>query len=320
MMVERGREAALGRLYPIGAITKGLKGEELAEMADTLDAGAVGVSDDGYCVMNSAVMRRALQYARTFDLPVIQHCEDHDLTEGAQMNEGAVSTRLGLRGWPRVAEDLIVARDILLAADAGARYHVAHMSSGASAAMVREAKSRGLKVSAEVTPHHLLMTDSALLGYDTHCKMNPPLRTAEDRDAMVAALADGTVDCIATDHAPHSVLEKDCEFSQASLGVNGLETAVASLLALVREGKLSATRLIEAMTISAVRLFPEMDGGTLSVGQRADIAVIDPNAKWRLDAQSMYSKSHNTPWLDTELQGRIVLTLAGGTIIHRRGI
>ena len=269
-------------------------------------------------VMNAAVMRRALQYASTFDIPVIQHCEDHHLTEGAQMNEGAVSTRLGLRGWPRVAEDIIVARDILLTADTRSRYHVAHISSGGAAAMVREAKSRGLRVSAEVTPHHLLLTDEAVIGYDTHCKVNPPLRTEEDREAMVEALADGTIDCIATDHAPHSIIEKDCEFQQAAVGINGLESAVASLLKLVRDEKLSAMRFVESLTISPVRLFPALDGGVIAEDARADLVVIDPEERWTVRADALYSKSHNTPLLDKELCGRVEMTIAAGRVIYRR--
>ncbi|MCA9603560.1 MAG: dihydroorotase, partial [Myxococcales bacterium] len=229
-MVARAREAEGARLLPFGAITRKLEGKELTEMADLREAGAVGVSDDGKCVMNAAVMRRAMEYARTHDLLVSQHCEDHHLTEGAQMHEGAISTRLGLRGWPREAEDVIVARDVVLANLTRARYHVAHISSAGSLAFVREAKARGLEVSAEVTPHHLLLTDEAVLGYHTSCKVNPPLREASDREALRQALRDGTIDCVATDHAPHSDMEKDCEFQAASVGINGLETAVALLL------------------------------------------------------------------------------------------
>src|SRR5687767_9387120 len=211
MMVARAKEAGGPRLLPFGAITKKSEGKELTEMADLKEAGAVGVSDDGVCVMNAAVMRRALEYAKTFDLLISQHCEDHHMTARADMHEGAVSTRLGLRGWPRVAEDIIVARDLLLTeAVGGARYHVAHISSMGAVRLVREAKSRGLPITAEVTPHHLTMTDQSVLGYDTFCKVNPPIRSEEDRAALIAALKDGSIDCIATDHAPHSVLEKDC--------------------------------------------------------------------------------------------------------------
>ena len=317
-MVAKAQSLGLARLLPFGAITRGLKGEQLAEMADLRDAGAIGVSDDGRCVMNAAVMRRALEYARTFDLLVTQHCEDHHLTEGAQMHEGVVSARLGLEGWPREAEDVIVARDLLLAEASGARYHVAHISSLGAVRLIREAKSRGLAVSAEVTPHHLLYTEDAVLGYDTHCKVNPPLRTAEDRAALREALNDGTIDCVATDHAPHSSLEKDCEFGAASLGIDGLETAVPGLLALVREGALSPARLIESLTSSPSALLPDVEAGRLVVGGRADVAVIDPERRWTVAPDSLHSRSSNTPMLNQEVQGAITLTLVEGRIVHER--
>ncbi|HMI92284.1 MAG TPA: dihydroorotase, partial [Polyangiales bacterium] len=226
MMMARARNAGGSRLYPIAAATVGSDGKQLTEMSDLREAGAIGVSDDGRCVMNAAVMRRALEYARTFDLFFSQHCEDHHLTAGAQMHEGHISTRLGLAGWPSAAEDVIVARDLILAELTGARYHVAHISSLGAVRLLREAKSRGLPVTAEVTPHHLALTHEALLGYNTACKVNPPLRTEADRTALRDALRDGTIDCIATDHAPHTGLEKDCEFEAASPGMIGLEPAV----------------------------------------------------------------------------------------------
>ncbi|MGD8606979.1 MAG: dihydroorotase, partial [Myxococcales bacterium] len=308
MMLARAEEHGGARLLPFGAVTRGQRGAELTEMADLRDAGAIGVSDDGRCVMNAAVMRHALEYARTFDLLVSQHCEDHDLTEGAQMHEGARSTELGLRGWPRAAEDIIVARDLILAEVTGARYHVAHISSLGAVRLLREAKSRGLRVSAEVTPHHLLFTDEALLSYDTYCKVNPPLREEEDRTALREALADGTIDCIATDHAPHSDLEKDCEFEAASVGINGLESAVASMLQLVRDGTLRPLRLVETLSTAPARLIPDFEGGSLREGKRADVTVLDPEARWTLDKRALRSKSHNTPLLGRELRGRPSLT------------
>jgi dihydroorotase len=318
MMVARAREVDTVRLLPFGAVTVGLKGQELAEMADMRDAGAIGVSDDGRCVMNAQVMRRALEYARTFDLVLSQHAEDHHMTEGAQMHEGSVSTRLGLRGWPREAEDIIVARDLLLAEMTGARYHVAHISSRGAVRLMREAKSRGLRVSAEVTPHHLLMTHEALLGYDTYCKVNPPIREESDREALIEALADGTIDCIATDHAPHSPLEKECEFQSAAVGINGLETAVSSMLGLVREGRLAPLRLIEALSLSAAKLIPDFEGGRLRVGARADITVLDPDRRWTVSKEALRSRSHNTPLLGKELTGTVAMTLVGGRVIHDR--
>jgi len=316
MMLARALEHGGARLLPFGAVTKGQRGVELTEMADLRDAGAIGVSDDGRCVMNAAVMRHAMEYARTFDLLVSQHCEDHHLTEGAQMHEGARSTQLGLRGWPRAAEDIIVARDLILAEATGARYHVAHISSLGAVRLVREAKSRGLRVSTEVTPHHLLFTDEALLSYDTYCKVNPPLREEEDREALRQALADGTIDCIATDHAPHSDLEKDCEFEAASVGINGLESAVASMLHLVREGVIRPLRLVETLSTAPARLIPDFEGGSLREGKRADVTVLDPEARWILDKEALRSKSHNTPLLGRELMGRPSLTIVGGQIVY----
>lgn len=319
-MVARAREAATSgggatRLHPFGAITKGLDGKELTEMADLRSAGAVGVSDDGKCVMNAAVMRRALEYARTFDLVVSQHCEDHDMTAGALMHEGAVSTKLGLRGWPRVAEDVIVARDLLLAELTGARYHIAHLSSKVAVRLLREAKSRGIQVTAEVTPHHLTMTHESVLGYDTVCKVNPPLREAEDVDALREALRDGTIDCIATDHAPHSSLEKDCEFAAASPGMIGVETVLPAMLELVRRGILTPLRLIEALSTAPVKI-TRLEGGSLVVGGRADITVIDPDARWTVTKDTLRSRSQNTPLLGREVQGRVRLTLVDGKLAH----
>ena len=318
MMIARAKEHGGVRLLPFGAATKKQAGKELTEMADLRDAGAIGVSDDGRCVMNAAVMRHALEYAKTFDLLFSQHCEDHDLTEGAQMHEGRVSTRLGLRGWPRVAEDIIVARDLLLAETTGARYHVAHISSAGAIRLIAEAKSRGLPVSAEVTPHHLLYTEDALLGYNTYCKVNPPLRTAEDREALRNALADGTIDCIATDHAPHTDLEKDCEFEAASVGINGLETALGGLLGLVREQAFTPMRLVEALTASPAKLLRNGDLGSLKEGTPADFVLIDPELRWTVTPGELRSRSHNTPNLDQELKGRAVLTVVNGNIVYEK--
>jgi dihydroorotase len=316
-MLGRAREVGGTRLQVFGAITQGSKGAELTEMADLREGGAFGVSDDGVCVMNAAVMRRALEYARTFDLLVSQHCEDHHMTAGAQMNEGAVSTRLGLRGWPREAEDVIVARDLILAEMTGARYHVAHLSSRGAVRLVREAKSRGLPVTAEVTPHHLLLTDDAVVGYRTFCKVNPPLRSEEDVEAVREGLRDGTIDCIATDHAPHSPLEKDCEFDAAAFGMLGLEPAVPTLLELVRDGLLSPMRLIESLT-SAPAKVAKLDVGSLDVGALADVTVIDPSRAWTLRTSELRSKSHNTPWLDREVRGAVVRTFVGGQSVYER--
>ena len=320
MMLARAEEHGGTRLLPFGAVTMGQRGKELTEMADLRDAGAVGVSDDGLCVMNAAVMRHAMEYARTFDLLISQHCEDHDLTDGAQMHEGARSTQLGLRGWPRAAEDVIVARDLILAEATGARYHVAHISSLGAVRLIREAKSRGLPVSAEVTPHHLLFTDEALLSYDTYCKVNPPLREEEDREALKEALADGTIDCIATDHAPHTDLEKDCEFEAASVGINGLETAIGSMFQLVRDGALSPMRLVESLSTAPARRIPDFEGGALREGRAADVTGLDPKARRFIDQEARRSKKHTTPLLGRELEGRPVMTIVGGNVVHELGI
>ena len=315
-MIARARSIGGPSLHPIGAITMGQKGTELTEMADLKEAGVVAVSDDGRCVTSSAVMRRALEYGRTFDLPVIQHAEDHALTDGAQMHEGAIATRLGLRGWPRVAEDIIVARDVLLAEATGARYHVAHISSMGAVRILREAKSRGITVTAEVTPHHLMLTDEAVLGYDTACKVNPPLREQADVDAVRAALADGTIDAVATDHAPHSSLEKDCEFSEASPGMIGLELVVPVLLELVRSRALPLARLVDALTRAPARIVG-LTAPALREGASAELCLIDPEATFTLglDPARLRSKSRNTPWLGKRVTGQVQMTMAGGKIV-----
>jgi len=317
MMVRRARDVGGTQLHPIGAITMGLEGKELSEMADLRDAGAIAVSDDGRCVMNSAVMRRALEYARTFDMPVIQHAEDHDLTAGAHMHEGAISSRLGLRGWPRVAEDIIVARDVLLAESTGGRYHVAHLSSLGAVRILREAKARGLAVTAEVTPHHLMLTDEAVLGYDTACRVNPPLREAEDVEAVREALRDGTIDCIATDHAPHGSVEKDCEFAEAAPGMIGLELVVPVLLSLVREDRLPLHRFVEALTTAPARI-AGLESPALAEGAPAELCVIDPEATFVVEPEALRSKSHNTPFEGRSYRGRVLMTLAGGIVAYER--
>ncbi|HEY3235205.1 MAG TPA: dihydroorotase [Polyangiaceae bacterium] len=311
MMLRRATECAGPELHPIAAITVGLEGRELTEMAELKQAGAVAVSDDGRCVMSAAVMRRALEYAKNFGLTVIQHAEDHELTAGATMHEGEVSARLGLRGWPRVAEDIIVARDVLLAKYTGARYHVAHISTRDSVSIVREAKHRGLPVTCEVTPHHLLLSDQAVLGYDTACRVNPPLREPEDVERLQSALADGTIDAIATDHAPQATTEKDCEFTSALPGIIGLELCFGVLMQLVREKRVKLERLVDALTVRPARI-AGIDAPTLRVDAPAELVLVDPEARWTLDKSSLRSKSHNTPFLGRELTGRVLMTLARG--------
>jgi dihydroorotase len=314
MMLARAKEHGGPRLHPIGAVTKGMAGKELTEIGDLRDAGAVGISDDGVCVMNAAVMRRALEYAKNFDIPVIQHAEDHNLTEGASMHEGVVSARLGLRGWPRVAEDIIIARDILLAEYVNARYHAAHLSTAGAARLIAEAKSRDLKVSAEVTPHHLLLTDAAVIGYDTACRVNPPLREEGDVAALRRALADGTIDAIATDHAPHSRLEKELEFSEASPGMMGLELSFGLLVQLVGHDGLTLARLLDAMSTAPAKVVG-IEPPALKVQKVANLTLIDPTAKWIPEQRKLYTKSLNSPFLKNELGARIILTMAHGRIV-----
>jgi dihydroorotase len=315
MLVAKARALGTVRLHPIGAITVGQKGEQLAEMADLKEAGAVAVSDDGRCVTNSHVMRRALEYASTFDIPVIQHAEDHALTDGAQMHEGAISSRLGLRGWPRVAEDIIVARDVLLAEYVGARYHVAHVSTMGAARILREAKSRGISVTAEVTPHHLLLTHEALLGYDTACKVNPPLREPEDVEALRRALVDGTIDCIATDHAPHGILDKEVELAEAAPGMIGLELCLPLLLGLVREGVLPLGRLVDALTVAPARVVG-LPPPRIREEARADLVLVDPNVSWTIDPSRLWSKSRNTPFAGRVVKGRVAMTVCEGAVVY----
>lgn len=318
LIVRRAREVGSARVRPVGAISKGLRGESMADMAEMKEAGIVAVSDDGMPVMNAELMRRALEYARTFDLPVVQHAEDKALSAGGVMNEGPAATRAGLRGQPAAAESVMVARDLELCALTGARYHVAHMSAARSAELVRDAKRRGLPVTCEVTPHHLTLTDEACVGYDTNCKCAPPLRSAADRDALRAALTDGTVDAIATDHAPHSPVEKDLEFDQAAFGMVGLETALPLTLSLVREGVVSLARAIELLTIGPARAFGlDREGvGALAEGTAADVVVIDPDLELAVTPEALLSKSKNSPFLGQTLRGRAILTILGGRPVY----
>jgi dihydroorotase len=315
MIVRRAREVGAVRVYPVGAISKGLAGEALAEMGELKEAGCVAVSDDGRPVMNAELMRRAMEYARTFGLIVVQHCEDLSLSAGGAMNEGSVATRAGLRGQPATAESTMVARDLELCALTGARYHVAHLSSADSVRLVREAKRRGLPVTCEVTPHHLTLTDDACARYDTHAKCNPPLRASADVEAVREALADGTIDAVATDHAPHSPVEKEVEFEQAAFGMIGLETAVPLLLELVRAGTLTPATMVARMSSAPAAVF-KLPGGSLAAGAVADVTVIDPEAPWTCDPTGLRSRSHNTPFAGRALRGRAALTVVGGNIVH----
>jgi dihydroorotase len=312
-IISQAAKEAAARVFPIGAITKGSKGEELAEMGELHRAGCVAISDDGRPVMNAAIMRRAMEYSKIFDLAVISHCEDASLSAKGVMNEGFVSTELGLRGIPAAAEEVMAARDIALAGLTGCRLHIAHVSTAGSVRLVREAKQRGVKVTAETCPHYFTLTDEAARGYNTMAKMNPPLRTAEDVAAVKQGLKDGTIDVIATDHAPHGMDEKSVEFDYAPFGIVGLETALGLTFKLVQEGTLALSGAIAKLSINPATILT-LGKGTLSVGVDADITIIDPDIEWTVDASQFRSKSRNTPFNGWKLKGRAVRTIVGGKI------
>ena len=315
-IVERARAEGAVRVYPIGAITRGQKGEELSEFGDLKEAGCVAFSDDGKPVASARVMRRALEYAKAFDLAIIDHCEEPTLAEGACMNEGPVSTVLGLRGQPAAGEAIMVERDVLLAELVGGRVHIAHLSAAASVDAVRRGKARGVRVTAEVTPHHLFLTDEAVreTGYDTNTKMNPPLRSEADREAVLAGLRDGTIDCIATDHAPHTVDDKKVEYDHAANGIVGLETAVALCLdRLVGAGLLELPYLVALLSANPARVLG-LPGGTLAPGSPADLTLLDLAKKRQVDATRFESRSRNTPFGGWILKGWPAMTIVGGRV------
>ncbi len=316
IMVE-ARKSEFARVYPIGAVSKGQKGDELAEVGDMVEAGAVGISDDGYPVKNAELMRRALMYAQHFDIPVIQHAQDMDLTGHGVMHEGEWSTRLGLPGIPGSAEDVMVARDLILVEDTGGKYHVAHLSTGRCLDMVRQAKRKGLPVTCEVTPHHLLLTDEevARSGISTHTKMNPPLRSESDREALINGLADGAVDVIASDHAPHHQDEKDLQFSLAPFGIVGLETNLGLCYdRLVRPGIVSLSRLVELFSTNPARVM-NVPGGTLAEGSPGDLTLFHPGRTVTVRAAKFRSKAINTPFEGWKLRGRPMMTVVGGRVL-----
>lgn len=314
-VVRQGLRAGAARVYPIGAISVGQKGEALAEFGDMIDAGAIAVSDDGKPVVSAQLMRSALEYARTFDIPVIDHCEEPTLAAGGAMNEGIVSARLGLKGIPSEAEEIMVIRDILLARRTRGHVHLAHMSTRGSVELIRWGKERGIGVSAEVCPHHLSLTEDAVEGYDTNAKMNPPLRTADDVAALREAVSDGTIDLIATDHAPHHYDEKEREFANAPNGIVGLETALAVVVtSLVSSGIIDFATLVDRMSCAPARLF-HLPSGTLSAGSVADVTVFDPTRTWAVDPAEFRSKGKNTPYRGTTLTGRAIHTIVGGELV-----
>ena len=314
-ILDKARAAGLATVFPIGAITKGCEGKELAEFGELKDAGCVAVSDDGKPVMSGMVMRRALEYARTFNLTVVDHCECLHLSEGGWMHEGLVATELGLHGIPAAAEDVMVARNLALAELTGGRLHLAHLSTAGSVRMVREAKARGITVTAEACPHHFLLTDEAVREFNTNAKMNPPLRSRKDVDAIKAGLKDGTIDAIATDHAPHADFEKQREFDYAPFGIVGLETAWGLALTLVDEGVLSVEQVVALLTVQPARAFG-LSKGTLAVGADADVAIVDPEAQWVVEPEQFRSKGRNTPFAGWKLKGRVASTLVKGRVVY----
>jgi dihydroorotase len=310
---------AVVKVYPTGCITTGMKGQALAPIGSLKRAGVVAITDDGECVQHNELMRRAVEYAKMFDLPVMDHCQDASMTQGAVMNEGTMSIRLGLRGWPNSAEDIIVSRNVILATYTGAHIHMQHISSKNSVEILRRAKSRGISVSAEATPHHIALTDAELATYDTNFKMNPPLRTEADRQEIIAGLRDGTLDCIATDHAPHTDYEKDKEFDFAPNGILGLETSLAiTLQILVRENKFKLPHVIDLMTRKPASLL-KLPAGTLADGAAGDVCLFDPEEKWLYNAKKGFSKSSNSPWSGTTLTGRVKTTIVDGRIVYDNG-
>jgi dihydroorotase len=317
-IVSRAQRAAKARVYPIGAISVGQKGKQLAEFGELVGAGAVAVSDDGKPVVSSHLMRTALEYARTFGIPVADHCEDPTLSAGGAMHEGIVSTRLGLKGIPAAAEEIMVARDILLAELTGGHVHLCHMSTRGSVELIRRAKEKGIRVTAEACPHHFSLTHERCEGYDTNAKMNPPLREPEDREAIRQGLKDGTIDVIATDHAPHHYDAKEREFDDAPNGIIGLETALGlAITELVESGLLTLPELVARMTTLPARIF-NLPGGTLAVGSPADVVVFDPAIEWEVRPEQFFSKSRNTPFGGRRLRGRANVTIVRGQIAFQR--
>jgi len=320
LILEQAKKNNLVNIYPIGAITKKREGKELSEIAELKDSGCVALSDDGDAVMDAALMRKALEYASSFGLPIIDHCEDKSLTEGASMNEGFMSTTLGLKGMPNEAESIIIERDIALAALAGARLHVAHVSTKEGVEIIRAAKKKGISVTGEVTPHHISLTDACCKTYDTNTKVNPPLRTQEDIEELKNGLKDGTIDIIATDHAPHLDSEKDMEFDSAPFGMIGLETALAAVaLSLVETKLLKWSDIAVKMALNPAKIIG-IDRGTLGEGKQADITIIDPLKSWTYLEKDIVSKSKNSPFLNWQFRSAVTHTIVGGRVLLSDGV
>ncbi len=315
-IMERARQRACVNVFPTGAITKGLAGEELAPIAAMVQAGVVAITDDGHCVQNHETMRRAVEYARMFDLLVLDHCQDYSLVGDGVMHEGYWSTVLGLPGWPAAGEELIVLRDILLAELCASPIHLQHLSSAGSVRHLREARGRGVRITGEVCPHHLALTDESIRGFNANYKMNPPLRMAADIDALIGGIADGTITILASDHAPHSTVEKEVEFDRAPFGILGLETEFGLFHQILVENRraIGLPRLIELLTINPASLL-KLDRGTLSIGAMADVTLIDPALEWTVQPETFRSRSRNTPFGGWQLKGRAVRTIVAGETV-----
>ncbi|MCE2457298.1 MAG: dihydroorotase [Dehalococcoidia bacterium] len=332
-VMEKARTEGAVRVLPIGCVTKRSAGAELAEMAELAEAGCIGFSDDGHPVVDSNIMRQALSYASGLGLPIINHCETPDLFRDGHMNEGWVSNRLGIQGAPNSAEETMVARDIMLAELTGGHIHLAHISTERTLDLVRSAKERGVRVTCEITPHHLTLTDEAVMGnagghpfdaletaaYDTYAKVNPPLRARSDMEIMAAGLCDGTIDVIATDHAPHNQIEKLCTFEEAAMGISNLETALGSVMSLVHAGQVGLPLMIEKLTSAPAEFLGRTDIGSLKPGANADVTIFDPNAKWTVDVDAFESKGKNSPLHGQTLHGQVSMTLVGGKVVYSNG-
>ncbi len=311
-ILEEAGKAKAARVLPIGAVSRKLEGVELASMVEQREAGCVAFSDDGEPIYNAGMMRRALEWAAELGVPICCHEEDKHLSCGGSMNESALSLRMGLKGMPKVAEEVMVARDIELARTTGARVHICHVSSARTVELIRRAKADNIPITCEVAPHHMLLTENAVEGYNTNAKMSPPLREQFECEALIQGLADGTIDCVASDHAPHHWDAKALEFDKAAFGILGVQTTLALMLGLVRSGRLSLTRAVEALSTAPARVIGLKDCGTLSIGQRADLCIVDTNKQWTLTKADILSKSANTPWLDCELQGKTDFVMVDG--------
>jgi len=305
------------RVLPIGCVSKGREGKELADMGELASAGVIACSDDGAPVENTSLMRQALEYSRALGLPIIDHCEDPALVGGGQMNEGEVSARLGLKGIPAQSEEIMVTRDLALANQTGGHIHIAHVSTEGSVELIRRAREKGVRVTAEVTPHHLTLTDEKVTGYNTNAKVSPPLRTRQDNDALIQGLRENVIDVIATDHAPHTEADKNCEFAMAPVGISGFETALGNLMSLVHSGKLPLPTLIAKLTCEPAKLINQGNPGTLGIGAPADITIFDPNKEWTVDPEKFVSRGKNTPLAGSVLKGRVMATIFSGELVYK---